>query len=209
MGEQVIVVDNHCHTGVARVYAVGDVASGSMFSPSKAQQMGILAARALFSVSGMMDTEKVIEWNPQVLWSIPEVAWVGLSEDMAKLRGIDIGTARADFDRTIRGIVTSQSGFLKLVFERNTGKILGVHLFGDNSSELVNYGAELVNEGLTFFQVLHFVFPAVTYHQLYHQASMEAKLRFKGARGLEDRVQCETTKLPSASHQVTETFIGA
>jgi len=73
---------------------------------------------------------------------------------------------------------------LKLVFDRNTGRILGVHLFGENSSELVNYGAELVNDGLTVFQVLHFVFPAVTYHQLYHQASMEAKLRFKGARDL-------------------------
>merc|ERR1712226_407329 len=155
-----------------------------MFSPTVGQQMAVLAARALFSISGMMDTEKVVERNPQAIWSIPEVAWVGLSEEKARLRGIDVGTASADFNATIRGCVTSQSGFLKLVFDRSTGKILGVHLFGESSGELVNYGAELVNDGLTVFQVLHFVFPAVTYHQLYHKASMEAKLRFKGARDL-------------------------
>jgi len=115
---------------------------------------------------------------------MPEVAWVGLTEEQAKNNGIDYSIAKVEFTQTLRGCVTNEDGYLKLIFDRKTGRVLGVHLFGENSCELVNFGAELVNGGLSVFQVLHFVFPAVTYHQLYHNAAAEAKLRFKGAKDL-------------------------
>merc|ERR1711957_281717 len=55
------------------------------------------------------------------------------------------------------------------------GKVSGVHIFGEHACELVNYGAEVVNSGDTIFDMLHLVFPAVTYHNLYHHAATEAK----------------------------------
>jgi len=182
---KLIEVDANGFTGVARVYAVGDVATGSMGLATMGQQQAVLAARALFSTSGLMDTEKAVKHKPSAVWTIPEVAWVGLTEEQAKKEGKDYNVVKVEFSQTIRGCVTNQEGYMKLIFERGTGLIFGVHLCGEMSSELVNYGAELVNGELTIFQVLHFVFPAVTYHQLYHDACAEAKIRFKGAKDLE------------------------
>lgn len=181
---KLIEVDSNGYTGVAKIYAVGDVATGSMGLATMGEQQAVLAARALFSTSGMMGTEQVVQHKPCAVWTIPEVAWVGLTEDQAKKKEIDFGCATVDFTQTIKGCVTLEDGWMKMIFERSTGKVLGVHMFGESSCELINFGAELVNHGTTVFQVLHFVFPAVTYHQLYHQAAAEAKLRFKGARDM-------------------------
>mmetsp|Transcript_31544 Transcript_31544/g.90461 ORF Transcript_31544/g.90461 Transcript_31544/m.90461 type:complete len:1252 (+) Transcript_31544:132-3887(+) len=182
---KLIEVDDTGYTGCAKIYAVGDCATGSMGLATMGQQQAVLAARALFSTSGKMETEKVVLHKPCAVWTIPEVAWVGLTEDQVKKKGVDYSIAKVDFTQSIKGCIMREDGYLKLIFERTSGNVLGVHLFGESSCELVNYGAELVNEGITVFQVLHFVFPAVTYHQLYHQAAAEAKLRFKGARDLE------------------------
>merc|ERR1719421_1057800 len=79
----------------------------------------------------------------------------------------------------LRGCVTGQLGFLKLIYNRNDGKVLGVHIAGENACDLVNYGAEVVNAADTIFDMLQFVFPAVTYHELYHLAATQAKIQMK------------------------------
>lgn len=181
---KLIEVDGHGYTGCAKVYAVGDCATGSMGLATMGQQQAVLAARALFSKSGMMKTEKVVEHKPCAVWTIPEVAWAGLTEEQARKKGIDFGSASVHFTQTLKGCISMEEGYLKLIFDRSSGCVLGCHLFGESSCELVNYGAEIVNEGVTIQRLLHFVFPAVTYHQLYHQAAAEAKLRFRGALDL-------------------------
>merc|ERR1719440_1191607 len=89
-----------------------------------------------------------------------------------------------DFAQTIRGCVSNEAGFLKLIFNRDSGVVLGVHLCGENSCEIVNYGAEVVNSQLTLHEVLRFVFPAVTYHNLYNLAATEGKIRLRGVKDL-------------------------
>jgi len=179
---KLIEVDENGYTGVAKVYAVGDVATGSMGLATMGQNQAIRAVRALFSGAKISKDAAV---KPSVIWTIPELAWAGMTEEQAKAQGVNYGVSNVGFKQTIKGCVTDEDGFLKLIFDRDNGKVLGVHLLGENSCELVNYGAEAVNRGSTIFTMLRFVFPAVTYHTLYSRAAAECKLRLHGAKNLE------------------------
>lgn len=176
---KVIEVDENGYTGVGRVYAVGDCASGSLMLATMGQSQAIRAVRANFG-SGLMATEQGKTVKPFGIWTIPEVAWAGLTEKQAGQTGVPVGTAIAQYQDTLRGCVNSESGFLKIVFNRDNGKVLGVHICGENACELINYGAKVCNDGETIYEVLNFVFPAVTYHLLYHSAATEAKIKKNG-----------------------------
>lgn len=176
-----IEVNEDGFTGCPGVYAVGDVAGGALATVGQA--MAVRAVRACFG-SGLMRTEQTKLFKPFGIWTVPEIAWAGITEDKAVQDGLNVGTVVVEYDKTVRGCVTNEDGFLKLVFDRDTGKVLGVHIFGENSCDLVNYGAECVNDGDTIYDMLQMVFPAVTYHELYHLAATEAKIRLRGAKNL-------------------------
>jgi len=168
-------VDTDCWTGVGKIYAVGDVAGANLATMGQAQ--AIHAVRCIFG-SGIAKGERTGKaFNPSGVWTIPELAWAGITEAKAASDGIDFGSVVVGYDRTIRGCVSSDQGFLKLIYENTDGIILGVHIFGEHSCDLINYGAEEINEKRTVFDMLGFVFPAVTYHELYNLAAREAKLR--------------------------------
>jgi len=76
--------------------------------------------------------------KPSAIWTIPELAWAGMTEEQAKAQDLNYGVSKVDFKNTVKGCITNEDGFLKLVFDRDTGKTLGVHLFGENSCEMVN-----------------------------------------------------------------------
>lgn len=181
---KMVEVDYTGHSGCGKIYAVGDCATGSMGLATMGQAQAVRAARSLYTESGLMKSEKKQEVKPFGIWTIPDLAWAGATEDAARKQGIDYSTCTARYNQTTRGCVTDEDGFLKLVYNRADGVVLGVHLFGENSCELINYGAEVVEKKSTIFEMLHFVFPAVTYHTLYVMAAAEGKLRLKGARCL-------------------------
>lgn len=178
---RLVEVDANGYTGVAKVFAVGDCATGSMGLATVGQSQAVRAVRALFSSKGPGKDE---EYKPSVIWTIPDLAWAGITEEKVKADKINFGVVTVDFQNTLRGCVSGQMGFMKLIFNRDSGVALGFHIFGENASEIINYGAEAVNQGTTIFEMLHFVHPGVTYHTLYSKAAAEAKLRLKGARSL-------------------------
>merc|ERR1719203_1167741 len=142
--------------------------------------MAVRAIRKRYG-SGMVTKERGLACKPFAVWTIPELAWAGITEDEAKTQGINYGTVSIDYSRTVRGCVTQEEGFLKLVYHAESGKVLGVHVFGDSSADFICFGAEAVCDGDTVYDVLQFTFPAVTYHELYHLAAAEAKLRMMHA----------------------------
>mmetsp|Transcript_39836 Transcript_39836/g.119829 ORF Transcript_39836/g.119829 Transcript_39836/m.119829 type:complete len:506 (-) Transcript_39836:267-1784(-) len=81
---------------------------------------------------------------PIGVWSSPEAAYYGLSKQQAEELGINAGEAIALYAECLRGLVFSPNGLLKLVFEKPEGRILGVHICGDDACELIHYGMELV-----------------------------------------------------------------
>jgi len=179
---KLIQVDDNGYTGCAGIYACGDCATGSIGLATMGQSQAIRAVRLMFSKSGLMASEKKKEVKPSGVWTIPEIAWAGITEDMAQKQNINYGVARSELAQTIRGCVSGEDGFLKIIFNRDSGVILGVHLSGENSCEIVNYGAELINSKATLHEVLRFIFPAVTYHGLYNRAATEGKIRLRGVK---------------------------
>eukprot|EP00746_Dinoflagellata_sp_MGD_P156258 gnl/MRDRNA2_/MRDRNA2_85747_c0_seq3.p1 gnl/MRDRNA2_/MRDRNA2_85747_c0~~gnl/MRDRNA2_/MRDRNA2_85747_c0_seq3.p1 ORF type:complete len:618 (+),score=122.10 gnl/MRDRNA2_/MRDRNA2_85747_c0_seq3:101-1954(+) len=173
-----IQVDKFMQTGVPNIYAVGDVAGGGL--ATQGQSQATRAVQHKFCVEPP-DCERV---KPAGVWTIPEIAWAGITEDEAIRKGIEYDTAIADYCSTIRGIVANDKGFLKLVFCKNDGKVLGVHVCGEGACDIVNYGAEVVSNGDTVSDVEGFVFPAVTYHELYSTAAHKAQIYLRGVKCL-------------------------
>ncbi|KAG7373381.1 soluble pyridine nucleotide transhydrogenase [Nitzschia inconspicua] len=118
---------------------------------------------------------------PIGVWSSPEAAYYGLTLEQAKERGIDAGEAIALYAECLRGLVFSPNGLLKLVFEKPAGRIIGVHICGDDACELIHFGMECIKGRRTIMDLQTSLFSAVTYHEMYHIAA-SAALDEAGAR---------------------------
>ena len=81
---------------------------------------------------------------PTGVWSSPEAAYYGLSKQQAEDLGIEAGEGIALYCQCLRGLVFASNGLLKLVFAKETGTILGVHICGNDACEIIHYGMELV-----------------------------------------------------------------
>jgi NAD(P) transhydrogenase len=118
---------------------------------------------------------------PTGVWSSPEAAYYGLSTQQAAEMGIEAGEAISLYAECLRGRVFSPNGLLKLVYEKPAGRILGVHICGDDACELIHYGMELVKGRRTVVDLTNNLFSAVTYHEMYKIAA-QAALDEPGAR---------------------------
>jgi len=118
---------------------------------------------------------------PVGVWSSPEASYYGLSTQQCKDMGIDAGEGVALYAECLRGLVFSPNGLLKLVFDKSNGRIMGVHICGDDACELIHYGMELVKAQRTIDDVLSNLYSAVTFHEMYRIAAMAA-VDEKGAR---------------------------
>jgi NAD(P) transhydrogenase len=167
-----IETDEFGYTGTGQIYAAGDVAGANLATLGQANATRVV--RKCFG-SGHVHTDNLIEEKPLGVWTLPEIAWVGMTEAKANLTGDPIGTATVGYKESLRGCITNDFGFLKLVYNRETGRVLGCHIFGQDACDLIAYGSDCVNAGYTIFDILKFVFPAVTHHQLYQLAAMSAK----------------------------------
>jgi len=108
---------------------------------------------------------------PVGVWSSPEAAYYGLSMTQAKEMGIDAGEGVALYAECLRGLVFSPNGLLKLVFQKSTGRVVGVHICGEDACELIHYGMELVKTRRTIADVANCMYTAVTYHEMYRIAA--------------------------------------
>ena len=111
---------------------------------------------------------------PVGVWSSPEAAYYGLSSQQCKEMGINAGEGVALYAECLRGLVFSPNGLLKLVFDKDSGTSLGVHICGDDACELIHYGMELVKSKRTIDDVLGNLYSAVTFHEMYRIAAMAA-----------------------------------
>ena len=118
---------------------------------------------------------------PTGIWSSPEAAYYGFTKDQAIARGLNAGESMALYAECLRGRVFSPNGLLKLVFDKVTGRILGVHICGDDACELIHYGMELVKAGRTVQDLRSSLYSAVTFHEMYKIAAQNA-LDEEGAR---------------------------
>jgi NAD(P) transhydrogenase len=165
----IVEVDNHFQTSVEGIYAVGDVIGPSLASVSM-EQGRVAACHAL----GLGFKEKLDPLSVSAVYSVPEVAGVGLTEDDAKEQGIDYEVGRCNFGAIPRGIISGESdGILKLVFRRHDRCLLGVHILGDIASELIALGQATVHNSGTIDMFNNLTFATRTYTMAYKYAAFD------------------------------------
>jgi len=114
-------------------------------------------------------------------WIDDGVATCGLTQQQAEAAyGDDAACASAKFSETVKACVQPRPDdeFLKVVFRKSSGAIVGVHIFGKDASEMINHGASFVNRGGTVWDVLHSIPPAVTYDECFLRAVRKACYSF-------------------------------
>jgi len=174
-----IQVDPNFQTSQRCIFAAGDCIEGPALASTGVDQ----AQRAVAAMFGCMaDEDCQIEDVPYPIgmWTIPEVGYYGLTQAAAVKAGYDADVGVATYDMCLRGRVFAPDGMLKLVFDRPTAKILGVHIIGTDACELVHYGMDLVAKEATLFDVIATLFTAVTFHELFKEAALNGneKLEF-------------------------------
>jgi len=129
-----IVVDGDCKTSAENVWGVGDAVRGPMLA-HKASEEGVAVAERIASGVGHMNLDTV----PWVIYTEPEIAWVGKTEQELKADGIDYRAGSFPFAANGRALGMNDAvGLVKILADANSDRILGAHLIGPNVSELVS-----------------------------------------------------------------------
>jgi len=166
-----IEVDSNFETSRPGIYAAGDCVPGPSLASTGVDQAQ-RAVSSMFPCTGTITC--IVEDVPYPIgvWTIPEVAYYGLTQKQAIQEGYDADIGIATYDACLRGRVFAPDGMLKLVFDRKDARILGVHIIGTDACELVHYGMDLVAKHSTLFDVINTLFTAVTYHELFKEAAL-------------------------------------
>jgi NAD(P) transhydrogenase len=176
---ETIKVDGTYRTAVPHIYAAGDVIGFPALGNISMDQ-GRVAVTHMF---GLHDVERVAKQFPYGIYTIPEISTIGLTEEAAKEKGLDHVVGRADYRDVLRGLIMgAQRGFLKLVVDRPSRVILGVHIFGVHATELIHYGMEMVENRETIGRVLSTAFNFPTLHELYKYAAYKIWTRELASR---------------------------
>ena len=132
-GRGFIEVDDHCKTSLPGVWAVGDVVRGPMLA-HKAMEEGVMVAELMAGQAGHCNFDTI----PWVIYTSPEIAWVGKTEQALKAEGVEYRVGKIPFMANGRALgAGTPQGFVKMIADAKTDRILGVHIIGANASELI------------------------------------------------------------------------
>jgi len=128
-----IEVDKNCRTALPRVYAVGDVVRGPMLA-HKGEDEGVMVAEIIAGQHGHVNYDAI----PWVIYTAPEIAWVGKTEQQLKAEGVAYKAGRFPFAYNGRALGREEpEGFIKILADAASDRILGVHAIGSLASELI------------------------------------------------------------------------
>ncbi|TCS72957.1 dihydrolipoamide dehydrogenase [Sulfuritortus calidifontis] len=170
-----IKVDASCRTNVPHIYAVGDVIGGYMLAHTAATQ-GRVAAHNL---SG-----HALQYNQDldcgVTFSRPEAGFVGLSLAQAKAKGIDAVEAKMPMSIDAKAMIALEThGMIKLVADKASQKIIGVHFLADHTDTLIGAAVMMVSGGMTLTQVAQAIFPHPTQTELFGELARRLLSRLR------------------------------
>ncbi len=158
-----IKVNARCQTSAPHIYAVGDVIGGYMLAHTAATQ-GRVAADNLLGHASEYDQDR----DCGVTFSRPQAGFVGLSVAQAKAKGIDAVEAKMPMSIDAKAMITGETeGMIKLVADKATGRIIGVHYLADHTDTLIGIGVMMVAGEMTLTQVAKAIFPHPTQTELF------------------------------------------
>ncbi|MDO6513478.1 MULTISPECIES: dihydrolipoyl dehydrogenase [unclassified Neptuniibacter] len=132
-----IFVNEQCETGVPGVYAIGDSVRGPMLA-HKASEEGIMVADIIAGHHAQLNYDVI----PNIIYTHPELAWVGKTEQELKAEGVKVKVGKFPFAASGRAMAANETeGFVKIIACEETDRILGVHMVGAIASELIGQAA--------------------------------------------------------------------
>jgi dihydrolipoamide dehydrogenase len=140
-----IEVDKNCRTALPRIYAVGDVVRGPMLA-HKGEDEGVMVAEIIAGQHGHVNYDAI----PWVIYTAPEIAWVGKTEQQLKADGVAYKAGRFPFAYNGRALGREEpEGFIKMLADAASDRILGVHAIGSLASELIAEAVVAIEFGAT------------------------------------------------------------
>jgi NAD(P) transhydrogenase len=165
-----IKVNPSFQTTVPHVYAAGDVIGFPSLASTSMEQGRVAMCHAF----GLTYKTEMAPTFPYGLYTIPEMSMVGETETQARRRGRDVEVGRAYYKDNARGqIVNDPEGMVKLVFERDSRRLLGVHILGERATELVHTGQAVIAFGGTIDYFIQAVFNYPTLGEIYKYAAYD------------------------------------
>ena len=162
-------------TPVPHIYAAGDVIGFPSLASTSMEQGRIAACHAFGAAA-----PPAPEYFPYGIYAVPEISTVGLTEQQVKDKGIHFEVGIGRFRETSRGhIMGLQSGMMKMLFDLDTRKLLGVHIIGEGATELIHIGQAVLNLGGTVDYFVKNAFNYPTLAEAYKVAGLDAFNRMR------------------------------
>lgn len=153
-----ISVNEHLQTNVEHIYAIGDVTNKLMLAHVASSQ-GMIAAEHIMGHNVHMSYDVV----PSCIFTTPEIAGVGITEQEAKEKNIAVTISKFNFAGNGKAISMGETdGLVKIIADAQTHKVLGMHILGPHASDLIMEGAIAIQHGLTAEQLSHTIHPHPT-----------------------------------------------
>jgi dihydrolipoamide dehydrogenase len=166
-----IVIDGMCKTNVPGLYAIGDVAGPPLLA-HKAEHEGVICVEAIKGLHPHAMDKLLI---PGCTYCSPQIASVGLTEQAAKDKKLDIRVGRFPFVGNGKAIALGEDqGLVKVIFDKKTGQLLGAHMVGAEVTELIQGYVIAMNLETTEEELMHTVFPHPTLSEMMKEAVLDA-----------------------------------
>jgi dihydrolipoamide dehydrogenase len=166
-----IVTDGACKTNVPGIYAIGDVAGPPLLA-HKAEHEGIICVEAIKGLNPDPMDKKLI---PGCTYCSPQIASVGITEQSARERKLDIRVGRFPFIGNGKAIALGEDqGLVKVIFDKKAGQLLGAHMVGAEVTELIQGYVIAMNLETTEEELMHTVFPHPTLSEMMGEAVRDA-----------------------------------
>ena len=168
-----IDVDDHCRTNLPGVWAVGDVVRGPMLA-HKAMEEAVMVAERIAGQAGHCCFDTI----PWVLYTHPEIAWVGKTEQQLKADGVAYKVGKIPFMANGRALgMGDTTGFVKMLADAATDRILGVHVIGANASELISEAVVAMEFGAASEDLARICHAHPTLSEVMHEAALACDKR--------------------------------
>lgn len=168
-----VVVDEHCQTSLPGIWAVGDVVRGAMLA-HKGMEEGVMVAERIAGQEGHVNYDAI----PLVMYTYPEIAWVGKTEPQLKNEGVAYRVGKIPFLANGRALGQGDTtGFVKMLADAKTDRILGVHIIGNNASELIAEAVVAMEFGASSEDVARICHAHPTLSEVMHEAALAVDKR--------------------------------
>ncbi|HZV55785.1 MAG TPA: dihydrolipoyl dehydrogenase [Rhodocyclaceae bacterium] len=168
-----VAVDGHCQTNQPGIWAVGDVVRGAMLA-HKGMEEGIMVAERIAGQAGHVNYDAI----PWVIYTHPEIAWVGKTETQLKSEGADYRAGQIPFLANGRALGQGDTtGFVRMFADARTDRILGVHVIGNNASELIAEAVVAMEFGASSEDIARICHAHPTLSEVMHEAALAVDKR--------------------------------